>query len=326
MSSGDEGATQPALGAYDDPDHEDCKYSIKAPGTSANGRSKPGNKASSDSAGANLSTSAQPSSTGAVPRAGTSAQRSSTGALPKAGTSAQRSSAVVISRAASRETLPPATNSPSLIPALLYTHTKCERCGFCIQLAEVTASHGCPPRSALSALRMAALAGDAEVVGELLAAGADPNERCCHKRSVLHCAAAAGFGDVVGVLLAAGADPSLPDERGRTPLHSASVAGHVAVAEQLVAAGAVVDAWPSRMLSREAEGSGRPTPSPSPPPAASARDEQLAAALVVASLHEPEMGADMSVSAKVLARKWWARTFNARRMQHWLRKRKNILL
>ncbi|GLH06179.1 Protein of unknown function [Gryllus bimaculatus] len=167
MSSGDEGATQPALGAYDDPDHED------------------------------------------FPRAGTSAQRSSTGALPKAGTSAQRSSAV-------RDTPP----------------------GHQLTLAD--------PCAVVYTYKVRALW--------------------------------------------------------------------------------LLYPTPSRMLSREAEGSGRPTPSPSPPPAASARDEQLAAALVVASLHEPEMGADMSVSAKVLARKWWARTFNARRMQHWLRKRKNILL
>src|SRR6266542_4283023 len=53
----------------------------------------------------------------------------------------------------------------------------------------------------------AATAGDATLVGTLLAAGADPDAPDEWGRTPLACAARAGYPDVVAALLAAGSDP-----------------------------------------------------------------------------------------------------------------------
>ena len=62
-----------------------------------------------------------------------------------------------------------------------------------------------------------------DVARVLLAAGADVNRRCEHGRTALHMAAAWGHADMVGLLLANGADPTLAEDDGLTP---PQVAGH----------------------------------------------------------------------------------------------------
>ena len=66
---------------------------------------------------------------------------------------------------------------------------------------------------------------------------ADPEET-----TPLHAAAAAGQADVVRQLLTAGAALEAGDNRDRTPLHHAAGAGHVEVVELLLAAGAALEA------------------------------------------------------------------------------------
>ncbi|NDY95064.1 ankyrin repeat domain-containing protein [Wenzhouxiangella limi] len=118
-----------------------------------------------------------------------------------------------------------------------------------------------------TALMAAAAAGDAQLVEELLAAGADPTasnkldgtvlmyavgggDRQIVERlltagvgldgqasngwSALMMAAAKDLGELITLLAGAGADPNLPDIYGWTPLMRASYEGHRAAAEALL--------------------------------------------------------------------------------------------
>ena len=82
----------------------------------------------------------------------------------------------------------------------------------------------------------AVLAGNAQAVGEHLAAGSDPNiVRQEDGATPLHVAARAGEPEVVITLLASDADPQVHDDAGATPLHIAAAAGEPEVANTLLA-------------------------------------------------------------------------------------------
>ena len=81
--------------------------------------------------------------------------------------------------------------------------------------------------------------GDAETIGTLIAAGANPNEDSQHGDTPLHVAAYHGHSEVIDALIAGGADPNVRDNRGLTPLHFAAVAGQPEAIYALHASGAV---------------------------------------------------------------------------------------
>ena len=103
-----------------------------------------------------------------------------------------------------------------------------------------------PPRPAdpeeTTPLHAAAAAGQAEVVRQLLTAGAALEAGDDRDRTPLHHAAQAGKEATVEVLLAAGAALEARDELDRTPLHFAAQAGEAATVQVLLAAGADVAA------------------------------------------------------------------------------------
>ena len=79
--------------------------------------------------------------------------------------------------------------------------------------------------------------------GALLDLGADVNNASSYiKCTALHDAASGGHDNVVGVLLARGADANAVDLMGQTALHHAAVFGHVKAAQVLVKHGAKKDA------------------------------------------------------------------------------------
>jgi ankyrin repeat protein len=87
------------------------------------------------------------------------------------------------------------------------------------------------------------------LVRELLAHGADANERSGDGDGPLHALAykrnaneRKPIADVARLLLARGSDPRAVNEQGQTPLHLAAAQGHLALARQLIAARAPVDA------------------------------------------------------------------------------------
>jgi uncharacterized protein len=86
-------------------------------------------------------------------------------------------------------------------------------------------------------LRLAALAGDANRVRELVDGGVDIDRIAPDGNSPLLDAAREGHADVVEVLLAAGADPRVVDQGNMkaTPAHKAGYMGHAEVARLLVA-------------------------------------------------------------------------------------------
>jgi ankyrin repeat protein len=98
-------------------------------------------------------------------------------------------------------------------------------------------------RTEWSALHLAAFSGDALGVIHLLSSGARVNERSIHDdgctgATALHCAAVAGAAEVVRILLAAGADPRARDEAGYTALHIAAERGDGPVLKALAKGGA----------------------------------------------------------------------------------------
>jgi len=91
-----------------------------------------------------------------------------------------------------------------------------------------------------TALHLAAYFGRAEVVGRLLAAGAEVEAMARNATRVrpLHSAVAGGSDAVVAALLAAGAGPETRQAGGYTPLMGAAAGGSEPLARRLLAAGA----------------------------------------------------------------------------------------
>ncbi len=85
-------------------------------------------------------------------------------------------------------------------------------------------------------LTVAVLSKNAEIVKELLSAGADANYENSSQKSVLHVAAVSSDGEVIRALLAAGAAPMHPGNNGATPLHDAVWARNTAAVEALIPA------------------------------------------------------------------------------------------
>ncbi|GAA4955266.1 ankyrin repeat protein [Nonomuraea thailandensis] len=110
-----------------------------------------------------------------------------------------------------------------------------------------------------TALYLAAVQGHAEVVRKLLAAGADPDRESEGDGEGLPLCAAACWGhlDTVNALLDAGADPDRPEAPGAMPaLHWAAANDRVAVARALLGRGAdpgLRDSAGNTPLSRAAE-------------------------------------------------------------------------
>ena len=124
---------------------------------------------------------------------------------------------------------------------------------------EVAPAGDPPPRPAdpeeTTPLHAAAAAGQADVVRQLLTAGAALEAGDNRDRTPLHHAAAAGHVEVVESLLAAGAALEARDNRGRRPVHHAAGAGHVELVALLLAAGAEVnDKWATPL--QDAAGAG----------------------------------------------------------------------
>lgn len=104
--------------------------------------------------------------------------------------------------------------------------------------ADVNAAHG----DGMTALHWAALNGDAETVGVLVASGAQLEARTrlgAHRP--LHVAAKEGHGEVVALLLKAGADVSPLTTTGAAPLHFAAASGDLLSVSALLDHGAPVD-------------------------------------------------------------------------------------
>ena len=89
-------------------------------------------------------------------------------------------------------------------------------------------------------LGLAAFLGGPEVVGVLLAAGADPDDDGDNPLRVrpVHAAAAARDGASLRLLLEAGADPNVRQQGGFTPLHAAAHADEPEIARLLLDHGA----------------------------------------------------------------------------------------
>jgi ankyrin repeat protein len=97
-----------------------------------------------------------------------------------------------------------------------------------------------------AALHHAAAHGRTSAVAALLRRGASPRVRSVHCRTCtgttpLLCAAAGGHADVVRQLLGAGADPDARDDAGFTSLHLAAAAGQTSVVKALLMSGATLE-------------------------------------------------------------------------------------
>ncbi|HEX6993919.1 MAG TPA: ankyrin repeat domain-containing protein [Gammaproteobacteria bacterium] len=93
-----------------------------------------------------------------------------------------------------------------------------------------------------TALMWAAYYGDAELVRRLIEAGADVEARNTFGAFALSEAAIIGSAPVIQALLEAGADPNATNPEGETPLMEAARSGHVEAARLLLEAGADVNA------------------------------------------------------------------------------------
>jgi ankyrin repeat protein len=99
----------------------------------------------------------------------------------------------------------------------------------------------------------AVLAGDGASVQRYIRDGGDPDIRDAREWTALMLAAMSGFADIVGVLVAAGADVNAKSRDGSSALLEAVLWRHDAIAEFLLAHGANADAiaangWTARAV------------------------------------------------------------------------------
>ena len=100
-----------------------------------------------------------------------------------------------------------------------------------------------PRGDGMTGLHWAALNGNAEIAGLLIAAGANLDAATrLGAHTPLHVAAREGHGEIVAVLAEAGADVAAVTETGATALHFAAAAGDVLAVPTLLDHGAAVDA------------------------------------------------------------------------------------
>ena len=92
-----------------------------------------------------------------------------------------------------------------------------------------------------TALHGAAEKGQTEAAETLLAAGADPNIRDLWGKTALHKAAEMGRTEIAALLLESGADPNIRDGGGETALHEAAEGGRTEIAALLLESGADPD-------------------------------------------------------------------------------------
>lgn len=98
------------------------------------------------------------------------------------------------------------------------------------------------PSALAGAIHDAAKANDAAQVEQLIAAGANVDEKDSALNTALNLAADMGHRDVVQALVANGANLNAKDISDMTPLHLAILGDHEAVAKLLIAKGADVNA------------------------------------------------------------------------------------
>ena len=91
-------------------------------------------------------------------------------------------------------------------------------------------------------LHWAAQGGNADVMKELIKAGADLNANADWSYTPLHFAARAGNIEAVDALMVAGADMKVTSEHGETSLHSAARGGNVGIVEKLIKSEADINA------------------------------------------------------------------------------------
>ena len=98
-------------------------------------------------------------------------------------------------------------------------------------------------KAGLTPLLLAVKEGQVEMVGVLLAAGADPNQTSPQNWSPLHEAAVTGKPEIVRMLLGKGAKPMVFEVQNHgTPLHIACFHGNLEICQLLVKAGADINA------------------------------------------------------------------------------------
>ena len=113
-----------------------------------------------------------------------------------------------------------------------------ERAELVTQLLTAGASATAANAYGITPLQLACTHGNAAIIRALLAAGADARAAAEGRESMLMLAARSGRSDAVQVLLEHGAKPDATSERGQTALMWAAADGHVAAVKALLAAGA----------------------------------------------------------------------------------------
>jgi len=101
--------------------------------------------------------------------------------------------------------------------------------------------------------------GDEEMVGILLAAGADPNQADPNGEYPIHRAVMRGYDTIVLGLLAADADANAIGYGGATPLHVAAQHDRIKIAQHLLDAGADINARVGRSTALSLATSGEMT-------------------------------------------------------------------
>ncbi|KAG2487523.1 hypothetical protein HYH03_013804 [Edaphochlamys debaryana] len=119
-----------------------------------------------------------------------------------------------------------------------------------------SAAGPCSAEDGDTVLHVAAYAGNAEVVAQLLEQGVDIRAQGKASRTPLHAAACQGHEWVVRALLQAGAGINKGDAVGNTPLHAAAAEGRMRVVDLLLTAGASAgtrnkDGYTARDIARQ---------------------------------------------------------------------------